>query len=489
MKTGKVVMGTYNYSSNFPSGSSFVNVTQGDDYMHGILRTSPAKNFSLVFNDGHLEMGETSNWISGIVCLIENDNLLWEKEFERPINAAVSDNGSVVLLYTIHRDYSNMSSRPKEFADLGGTLAVLDKSGETLMTTEFGSNIEACAISLNSNLVSVATVHPDNSVYCFDIQEKKLLWKYKNHLKIAVLGLEFNGNEMDVLAGHSIATRQKEYALKLDGTLTPEFQKQLESLQKIKKQGPKEKTDSLLAMVNSGNKREVTEGLIMLESFVKTKGSVANYPTIVDALGRRLQAEDNTFDLIWKVARQMLKQNPETLHPIIPHIISRVRNAAESDATGILSILGEVGKANPEWVKNEEEFIKQKLRSKFWNERRFAAKAIGSIGSANPSWAENSIQLLIEYAAEPERVKKEFEDLATKDHDVSVDLMSAGMLGTDPATWIRDACIDSLGLIGKRSPASVSAAVPMLERLSTDAPSPYTMRKAIRALDAIRGKK
>jgi hypothetical protein len=62
-------------------------------------------------------------------------------------------------------------------------------------------------------------------------------------------------------------------------------------------------------------------------------------------------------------------------------------------------------------------------------------------------------------------------------------------MGVDGATWLRDACIDALGMIGKRSPESVNAAIPLLEKLSKDAPSPYTIKKSIRALDDIMGKK
>ena len=59
-------------------------------------------------------------------------------------------------------------------------------------------------------------------------------------------------------------------------------------------------------------------------------------------------------------------------------------------------------------------------------------------------------------------------------------------MGVDGATWVRDACIDSLRMIGKRSPESVKASIPILEKLSKDAPSPQTMKKLIKALDTIR---
>jgi hypothetical protein len=54
-----------------------------------------------------------------------------------------------------------------------------------------------------------------------------------------------------------------------------------------------------------------------------------------------------------------------------------------------------------------------------------------------------------------------------------------------PNTWLRDACIDALGMIWKKSPESANNAVPMLMKLSKYASSQYTRKKALRALDAI----
>jgi hypothetical protein len=365
----------------------------------------------------------------------------------------------------------------------------MEKSGEQLFTYDFGSNIMGCTISSDGDLVSVATLAPDDSIYCFHTQQKTLLWKYKNHARKRVLGLEFNRDQLEVFTGGTLATADKEYALRTDGTLAPEYKKQLEALTKIKKQVPQEKIESLLAMVNSDNRHEVIEGLSELKSFVYTKGSVPHYPKIIGALGSHLQAEDDVFDLLWKVLRAILKKKPDMLGPIVPQILSRLKNKPSKETTGVLIILGELGEANPAWIKNEQLFIMQKLRSKEWNERRFAAFAIGSIGSADPSAVKEGIPIMMEYAAYPEKVRKELQDSAKTDSDIAIGLSVAGSMGVDPGTWLRDACIDALGMIGKKSPESVRTAIPMLEKLSKDAPSPYTIKKATRALDLIRGKK
>ena len=92
---------------------------------------------------------------------------------------------------------------------------------------------------------------------------------------------------------------------------------------------------------------------------------------------------------------------------------------------------------------------------------------------------------MVEYISNPYNVRKELEELAKKDNQVFADLLAASSLGIDPATWLRDACIDAFSLIGKSFPESQKHIIPLLEKLSKDAPSPYTIRKAKRALEVI----
>ena len=86
---------------------SFVTVSQEDALFFGKLTTSQDKQFSVVFSDGYSDF---KKWINGKVLFVEKNILFWIKEFERPWNAAVSDTGRVVLIHTINRDYSRISS-------------------------------------------------------------------------------------------------------------------------------------------------------------------------------------------------------------------------------------------------------------------------------------------------------------------------------------------------------------------------------------------
>lgn len=489
IKPGKVSIGP-------PNDLSIVEVTQGDSLFYGTLRTSQNRQFSIVFRDG---FGYTNRWINGKACLIEKDELIWVKEFERPWNAAVSDTGRVALIYTINRDYSRISSSPKEFTDLGCKLNVFERSGKEIFRFDFGSNIEACAISSNGNLVSVATAMPDNSVYCFEPEKNRLIWKYKNHNKMSiVLGLKIKDNEIEVFAGNSTASMEKEYALKLDGTLTQQYETEIIALGKIKKIPTRERVDPILEMISSNDRRQVISGLFELKSLVTTKGSLTHYSKIADTLGKLMQ-DDELFYSVWEVIRKMLKKDSAPIAPLVPNIIHWFNNKSESHhVTAFLAALGELGKANPVWIKSEAEYIKEKLRSKDWNERRYAALAIGSICSVEPSFAKDVIPLLIGYASHPELVRKELEDLNRENLSTSkfssqffVDIKFTISTSVDSIgpTWVQDACIDAMGMIGSRSPEWVNDVIPILEELSKNAPSPYTVKNALRALEVLRSTK
>ena len=135
IEPGKVSIGT-------PDHYSTVEIRYEYDSLIGTLRASKSNQFSVVFEYGYADSQCIPNkWINGKVCLIEKDNLLWIKEIQRPTNAVVSDFGRIALLHKIYQDYSS----DKEFMDLGGTLTVIEKSGETSFTYEFGSNIEGLA--------------------------------------------------------------------------------------------------------------------------------------------------------------------------------------------------------------------------------------------------------------------------------------------------------------------------------------------------------
>jgi len=388
------------------------------------------------------------------------------------------------LIYTASNDYSiSSSSKPQEFVNLGGKMIIIEKTGEEIFIYDFGSNIEGCDISPNGNLVSVASAVPDNSVYCFDIQQNKLLWKYKNHARRIVLKLQFTENNIDVFTGHNTATINKAYSLQPDGNLTPYFTKEKEIIDTIKKQPAEQKCNSLIQMINSGERPKILESLWQLTSFVSTKGSFPFYTRIVEVLSHYVKTEDQEiFDIVWKIIRGILKKQPQVLTPLIPEIISGFKESSSKDDEEILRYLGELGGVNPKWIINELLLIKQKLRSNLWNEQRSAGFAIGYIGSNDVSLVEDVIPMMIDYIANIYRA-----DSVTKEYTNYDDLTSMAN-EREYNIFVRDAFIDALGLIGKTFPASIGEAIPLLEHLATNSSSPYTIKKAKKVLDIINRK-
>jgi DnaJ domain len=489
IRPGKVKMGNVNEYSQ-------VEITQGDAFLYGTLVTSKAVKYSVIFCDGY-GYTDTKEWRKGKVCLIEKDEIIWVKEYERPWNAAVSDEGRVALVHTFNRDTSSLTSAPKEFIDLGSKLSVIEVSGEEKWNHDFGSNAEACTISSDGNLISVATLMPDYSVYCFDCGQRILLWKYKNPSNISgISDLEFNGDKLEVFSQWN-GTKEKEYELKLDGTLTQEYNDKLDAFMKIKKLVPKERVKPVLGMIRSSNTREVVQGLAELKSLVTTKGSLSEYARIADTL-RSVINDDNLFYSVWEVIRKMLKKQPSVIDPLVPNIISWFKHKHETPhITAFLLALGELGKVNPSWIKKDWDFVKASLKSKQWNERRYAIIAIGLVGSVEPSLVKDVIPELMEYVADPEKVAKELDYLAGVEPstsnfhspfaNVTIKFTIKSNTDTIAPTWLRDASIDAIGKIGMQFPDLVAEAIPLLERISKDALEPYTIKKAIKALESIRG--
>jgi DnaJ domain len=482
--------------------TELVEVIQGDTSFYGTLNASPNNQYLIVFHDGY---GYYDKWINGKLLLIEKNELLWFREFERPINAAVSDDGRIALLYTANRDSAAHSSTPKEFTDLGCNLTVIEKTGVEIFSYEFGSNADACDISSDGELIVVSTFRPDNTIYCFDMKylstrdlklgdpmkPKKGFWKYKNHSRKVVVRLQIIQNIIEVFTGHTISSFEKEYALYTNGTLLPEYAKEVENISKLKGQKPELKVQSLVTMINYRERKKRVEGLHQLARFVTTKGSMPYYEKIAEAVQKHIQSNDTeVFDILWKVIKVIAKTQPHLLDPYIADIIERVKKSGKYDEDYLFHV-GELGRANPKWIVNEIPIVRQKLYSQKWNERRFAAFAIAAVGSKDVTMIEDAIPQLVEYATNPDKVRVEMGGHLVEGqvvYTISEGITETISIEMDRATMIRDACIDALGEIGRNFPKSVEHTIPLLENISKTAPSPFTVKKALRAIQSISGK-
>ena len=384
-------------------------------------------------------------------------------------------------------------------------MTVIEKTGVEIFCHEFGSNSFACDISSDGQLIVFSTFRPDNTIYCFDmkylgsndlkladsIEPKKGFWKYKNHSRKVVVRLQIIENFIEVFTGYTLSSFEKEYSLYTNGTLLPEYAKELENISKLKKQKPEQKVELLITMINSGERKKLVEGLHQLVRFATTKGSLPYYQNIVEAIQKYIKSNDpEVFDILWKVIIGIIKKQPDLMEPYIPDIIERLKRSGVLDEDYIFHI-GELGGVDPKWILNEIPLIRQKLNSGKWNERRFAAFAIAAIGFRDISVIQDAIPQIVEYATNPDKVRMEMGGRIVDGqvvYTISEGFTEPCHIEMDRATMIRDACIDALGEIGRNFPKAVEFTIPLLERISKNAPSPFTVKKALRAIEAISGK-
>ena len=101
---------------------------------------------------------------------------------------------------------------------------------------------------------------------------------------------------------------------------------------------------------------------------------------------------------------------------------------------------------------------------------------------------KNCIPIMLQYIINFESFRAELREKPTtaEANGIRITLPSATeMLGVDPAQWLKDACIDSLGQIGSADPRIVLDAMGVLTNISNNDTSQYSRKKALRALDLI----
>lgn len=107
------------------------------------------------------------------VALIDSTGEIhYVMDLERPMDAAVANDGTVVL--------NDGLSRTGQ--DLGGKLYVFDRSGVPIVEHEFESNTRDCAITPDGAFASTATHNPDRSVYLIDVRMNEITTEYNSEL-------------------------------------------------------------------------------------------------------------------------------------------------------------------------------------------------------------------------------------------------------------------------------------------------------------------
>jgi len=149
--------------------------------------------------------------------------------------------------------------------------------------------------------------------------------------------------------------------------------------------------------------------------------------------------------------------------------------------------IGELGKINPEWVKSLIPKMIQELKiNSEWNTRRFIAFNLGSIGSKHPELVKKAIPIMIDYIKKPIKVsKREPTRIEAKGIVIEMNLSAEGMLGVDQTQWLKDAYIDSLGMIANGDNSLIIEYKQIFSKIAKTDKSEYSRKKAQTVLDLL----
>ena len=137
--------------------------------------------------------------------------------------------------------------------------------------------------------------------------------------------------------------------------------------------------------------------------------------------------------------------------------------------------LGALAKIDISFVEKFIPLLKEKLRtSSYWNTRRFIAFNLGAIGSKYPNKVEDIIEELVSYIESPQKVAKQ-----TK-------LDTTSYLGVDAFQWLKDAYIDTLGMIAKGDKTLIEPYRKLFEKIARKDKSEYSRKKAQKVLDILK---
>jgi len=137
--------------------------------------------------------------------------------------------------------------------------------------------------------------------------------------------------------------------------------------------------------------------------------------------------------------------------------------------------LGALAKIDISLVEKFIPLLKDKLHtSSYWNTRRFIAFNLGAIGSKYPEKVKDIIEDLVSYIESPKKVAKQ-----TK-------LDTTAYLDVDALQWLKDAYIDTLGMIAKGDKALIEPHRKLFEKIAKKDKREYSRKKAQKVLDILK---
>jgi hypothetical protein len=117
---------------------------------------------------------------------------------------------------------------------------------------------------------------------------------------------------------------------------------------------------------------------------------------------------------------------------------------------------------------------------------RNSTEPLGAIGSKKPEVVKEAIPIMIEYIKNPiEVTKRKPTRVEAKGIVIEMNLSAESMLGVDQTQWLKDAYIDSLGMIAQGDKELIKPYKALFEKIAKKDKSEYSRKKANAVLELI----
>lgn len=215
------------------------------------------------------------------------------------------------------------------------------------------------------------------------------------------------------------------------------------------------------------------------------KTIVPNANKIKRVIEELLKSSKETKNLGVSLLLFFVKKDKDLFEPLVKTYIKENKKYFEKCPEE--HTIGELGKIDPKWAEDLIPIMINALKQNpEWNTRRFVAFNLGSIGSKHPNLVKEAIPIMIEYVTNPKEVtKRKPTKIEAKGIVIEMNLSAENMLGVDQTQWLKDAYIDSLGMIAKGDKNMIEPYKSLFEKIAKKDKSEYSRKKAQKVLESL----
>lgn len=249
-----------------------------------------------------------------------------------------------------------------------------------------------------------------------------------------------------------------------------------------------EDIDAVIKEIKEAAKNKDTLSSIVYKfrnKYSTKKMIIPNANKIKRVTGKLLRSSKETKNLGVSLLLFFIKKDKNLFEPLVQDYIKQNKKYFERCPEE--HTIGELGKIEPQWIQDLiPVMIKALTQNSEWNRRRFVAFNLGSIGSKYPELVKEAIPIMIDYIKNPKEVtKRKPTRVEAKGVVIEMNLSAEGMLGVDQTQWLKDAYIDSLGMIAEGDKNLIEPYKSLFEKIAKKDKSEYSRKKAQKVLELL----